>query len=164
MPTPSLSPLVGRAAELERLMELREGAKTSGLCVRLLGESGVGKSRLLAELGERLVAEGDAVMSAGPHPTGAPVPYWPIRQLVRSLLDVDDAKLEQIAKSEIMGDPVARAGIGELIEPRGLEGCRASRAPKRSRRRSSRPSASRRAARSRGWSRSSSTTSGAATR
>ncbi len=122
VPTPSLSPLVGRAAEVERLMELRERAKTAGLCVRLLGESGVGKSRLLAELGERLVAEGDAVMSAGPHPTGAPVPYWPIRQLVRSLLDVDDAKLEQIAKSEIMGDPVARAGIGELIEPRGLEG------------------------------------------
>ncbi len=118
----SRSPLVGRAPEIDRLLELRERSQEVGISVRLLGESGSGKTRLLTELAERLVTSGDMVAIARPHPSGAPVPYWPIRQLVRTLLDVDDAKLAQIVKSEVMGEPVARAGIAELLEPRGLDG------------------------------------------
>ncbi len=122
LPAASSSPLVGRAAEMERLMELRERAREAGVSVRLLGEAGSGKTRLLAELATLSSAEGDTVVVAGPHPSGAPVSYWPIRQLVRGLLDVDDAKLAQIAKSEGMGEPIARAGIAEMLEPRGLDG------------------------------------------
>ncbi len=128
-PTPSGPRFVGRDADMERLLELRAVARTEAVCVRLLGVSGVGKTRLLMELGARLVERGDAVVMAGPHPSAAPVPYWPIRQLVRGLLGVDDEKLEQIAQSEIMAEPIVRAGLAELLNAKGLEGCQgASRA------------------------------------
>ncbi|WNG58841.1 protein kinase [Archangium gephyra] len=53
-----LTPLVGREHELERLMELWERAKRGqGACVLLSGEAGMGKSRLIQELRERVSPE-----------------------------------------------------------------------------------------------------------
>lgn len=122
-PAPRLSPLAGRRAELEQLLALRAEARDRNVSVRLLGEAGVGKSRLLSELGARLEREGDVVVRAAPHPSGAPVPYWPIRTLVCGLLETDEAKLAGIAGEGASGDPLTRAGLRELLEPRGIEGC-----------------------------------------
>lgn len=119
---PARSPLAGRRAELARLLELRDGALDASVSVRLLGEAGVGKSRILMELGARLEQAGDVVVTAAPHPSGAPVPYWPVRTLVCGLLGTDDAKLAQIASGEIAGDPLTQAGIRELLDPRGIAG------------------------------------------
>lgn len=120
--TASRSPLVGRSAELERLIELRARTREASVCVHVLGEAGVGKSRLLAELEDRLVREGDVVAVAAPHPSGAAVPYWPIRTLVSDLLGVDDAKLAQLARADDGGDPLTQAGLAELLDARGLAG------------------------------------------
>lgn len=122
LPGSALSPLVGREAEIARLIQLRDRSEERSVSVALIGEPGVGKSRLLDELGARLVVDGDAVAAAGPHPSSAPVPYWPIRRLLSTLLDVDEDRLAELADSAAIGDPIARAGIAEALRPTGLEG------------------------------------------
>jgi class 3 adenylate cyclase/predicted ATPase len=55
-----LTPLVGRAAELEQLLDAwGETSDRSGRVVLLSGEPGIGKSRLAHELHQRVVAAGD---------------------------------------------------------------------------------------------------------
>ena len=75
--------LVGRAEELGRvehvLSELAAGRP--GL-LELAGEPGIGKTRLLAELGTNIEREGYVVIESGPHESGAPVPYGAIRRAV----------------------------------------------------------------------------------
>jgi class 3 adenylate cyclase/tetratricopeptide (TPR) repeat protein len=80
------SPLVGRVTELTLLKEELERATTERTCrvVTILGEPGVGKSRLAAELvtsaGESVVAlEGKCL------PYGNGITYWPLVEIVRRL-------------------------------------------------------------------------------
>ena len=124
LPGPTETRLIGRRAELDRLIELRDQSERASLWVRVVGEAGVGKTRLMNELGQQLVADGDALAAAGPHPSGAIVPYWPIRQLMATLLDVDEPRMREIAESDAVGDPIARAGIAEVLDPKGLDGRR----------------------------------------
>lgn len=112
--------LVGREQELERIVQMRDRSSGEAMWIRLLGEAGVGKSRLMTEAATRLVADGDVVAVAGPHPSGAPVAYWAIRQLLMELLEVDEKRLEEVATSSAIGDPVARAGMAEVLDPKGL--------------------------------------------
>jgi predicted ATPase/class 3 adenylate cyclase/DNA-binding response OmpR family regulator len=54
----SMPNLVGRKAELDRLLQLwRDGRRGSGQVVLMTGEPGIGKSRLVVELEEQLQAE-----------------------------------------------------------------------------------------------------------
>ena len=56
-------PLVGRDAEIERLLEALKGAWDGhGHVAALIGEAGVGKSRLLAEVAAEAVARGGRVL------------------------------------------------------------------------------------------------------
>ena len=81
------SPLVGREAELDALLAELEQAVADRACriVTIVGEPGVGKSRLAAELiatagGDALVLEGRCL------PYGNGITYWPLVEVVR---DVD---------------------------------------------------------------------------
>src|SRR5690348_11285176 len=60
----------------------------------MVGDAGVGKSRLCLEFVERCRAQGIAVHEAHCPAHGAGVPLLPIRQLVRSLLAIDDGAPE----------------------------------------------------------------------
>ncbi|MBO6933896.1 MAG: protein kinase [Deltaproteobacteria bacterium] len=115
-------PFVGRVAELEALDEYRREALGRLVQVHVMGEMGVGKTRLLGEAAERFAAAGDLVVGAAPHPTGAPVPYGPLRELVALLLERKVEELEQVAAEGSILDPLSRAGLQELAEARGLEG------------------------------------------
>lgn len=115
-------PFVGRVEELEKLDEFRRAALGRLVQVRVMGEMGVGKSRLLGEAAERYAAAGDLVVGSASHPTGAPVPYGPLRELVALLLERKVEELEQVATEGSILDPLSRAGLQELAEARGLEG------------------------------------------
>jgi class 3 adenylate cyclase len=89
------SRLVGREGELARLWRVLEDVVAGqGQVVGMVGDAGVGKSRLCLEFIERCRAQGIAVHEAQCPAHGAGVPLLPIRQLVRSLLALDDATPE----------------------------------------------------------------------
>lgn len=118
----SKTPLVGRESEIEQLLAARAAARERATWVRLVGETGVGKSRLLAELAARADAAGDSVLVAGPHPSLALVPYHAVRCLVGELFDVELERLTEFADLGGIESPLARAGLAELLEPRGVPG------------------------------------------
>jgi DNA-binding winged helix-turn-helix (wHTH) protein/tetratricopeptide (TPR) repeat protein len=86
-----LSRFVGRARELALLHErLALAASRQGQAVGLVGEPGMGKSRLLAEFAHSL--DGQAVTYCEGHclAYGSATPYLPVRDLLRQLWDLPD--------------------------------------------------------------------------
>ena len=80
------SPLVGRAVELDALLAELERVVSDRACriVTIVGEPGVGKSRLAAEL---IASGGDDVLSLEGKclPYGSGITYWPLVEMVRRL-------------------------------------------------------------------------------
>jgi serine/threonine-protein kinase len=114
--------LIGRELELKRLAELADEADGVMVSVCIVGEAGVGKTRLLAELAELATAENRLVVGAGPHDSGALVPYHSIRTMLLSLLGADDVELFRLAEELVESEPLVAAGMRELLEPSGLRG------------------------------------------
>jgi DNA-binding SARP family transcriptional activator len=83
----NLLPLVGRAAELERLREAwRLAASGRGGVVTLCGEAGIGKTRLASELLARAGAEGATTASCASLDLGGAAPFGLWVELIRELL------------------------------------------------------------------------------
>lgn len=102
------SPLVGRAAELDLLRAELDRAVAERACrvVTIVGEPGVGKSRLAAELAAAsyaLVLEGRCL------PYGHGITYWPLVEMTRRL-DLD---------AVLAGEPDADLVRGRLLEATG---------------------------------------------
>src|ERR1700745_2463832 len=79
-------PFVGRGVELAVLGSTLEGATSvGGSLVLITGEAGIGKTRLMTELG-RVASQQDLRIAAGRcwEQGGAP-PFWPWIQVIRSL-------------------------------------------------------------------------------
>lgn len=124
----SESRLIGRDAELELLHTLRLEAESGLVHVALVGEAGVGKTRLLKEAADRFAELGDVVAGAGAQPFGVPIPYGPIRAIVANLLEVEEGELGRLARDAgTFADPLTRAGLEELADPRGVVGLDQSR-------------------------------------
>jgi ABC-type transport system substrate-binding protein/class 3 adenylate cyclase len=106
-PGPPTSALVGRDFELSVLDRALEGlVEGRGAIVSILGEPGIGKSRLVAEVrgryGDRVhFLEGRAVSYA------RTIPYWPIRELMREWLGLGasapEARIRLELKAELAG-------------------------------------------------------------
>jgi hypothetical protein len=78
-------PLVGRDVELAALIDAAADARAGrGSCVLLVGEPGIGKSRLMEELARVVSADMDVVWGRAWEAGGAP-PYWPWTQVLRAL-------------------------------------------------------------------------------
>lgn len=121
------SPMVGRDDELARLEELLDAAAAGmGRVVAILGEPGVGKSRLTEELGAR--ARGGAALAVGRCvPYDDQLPYHLLASLVRSLAGVsgsdDPHAVERavVALAEDAGRPATAEHLLRLLglgEPR----------------------------------------------
>ena len=82
-----LSRLVGREAEIAWLDDiLSRSVESGGQVVGVVGDAGVGKSRLCREFTERCRARGIAVYEAHCPAHGATVPWLAMREFVRSCL------------------------------------------------------------------------------
>src|SRR4051794_37607782 len=78
-------PLVGRLRELQELRDsLAEAARGAGGVHLVLGDPGVGKTRLAGALCDHAIAAGAAVIRTRGWGRAAP-PYWPWIEIVRSL-------------------------------------------------------------------------------
>lgn len=122
-PLGSQRDFVGREGELRQIRESRHTAAQGAHWVHVYGEPGVGKTRFLTEIAEIAAAEGDLVVGAGAHSTGAPVPYAAIQTILAELLEVDDSELSRMAnRGEELGSTLAGAGIDEVMNPAGLFG------------------------------------------
>ena len=95
---PSQAPFVGRMHELELLDSLysRVVREQRAHLVTVIGQAGVGKSRLLREIDERLRAKDPAPAIRVGHclPYGSGVVYWALGEIVRaeaSIVDTDGA-------------------------------------------------------------------------
>ncbi|MDP9202603.1 MAG: AAA family ATPase, partial [Gemmatimonadota bacterium] len=76
MPRPGVAPLVGRSAELALLSRtIDEAAKGAGRSVFIVGEGGVGKTRLAAAAAERAAKRGWSVAVGRAYPVETGVPY-----------------------------------------------------------------------------------------
>jgi class 3 adenylate cyclase/tetratricopeptide (TPR) repeat protein len=81
------TPRVGRDAEMVRLFELLEAAlQRHGSVVELVGQAGIGKSRLVDELTAR--AGSVTVLIARCESYESSIPYFPFRTLLRELLGI----------------------------------------------------------------------------
>jgi class 3 adenylate cyclase/predicted ATPase len=108
----SATPLVGRDDESQLLLSLFERLVSEGRphLVTVLGEAGVGKSRLLRELATR-VGELDpqpAVRIGSCPPYGAGLAYWALGEVVRATFEIVDTDDAEIAWRKL------ERGIGEL--------------------------------------------------
>jgi class 3 adenylate cyclase/tetratricopeptide (TPR) repeat protein len=101
------APLVGRAAELERLLALWNAVRADGrpALATIIGDPGLGKSRLLAELGHR--AEGEPLVLWGRCLSyGEGITYWPVEEILEGAAG--------ILKSD--GPEIVSEKLGVMIE------------------------------------------------
>ena len=97
-------PLVGRERELEALREAIVAARRgSGTLIELVGETGSGKSRLLAEARE--LGREMTVLRTTCEVVTRETPYFPWRELLRQLLGVDwddsEAQVRERLEAEV---------------------------------------------------------------
>lgn len=111
---------VGREHELAVLDGARKTALGGRLVpVRVTGETGIGKTRLVREFAARAQEHGDLVVIAGPDPSWAGVAWVPIRQIVRQLIGLDPSSdalqwlSSQPPSAEL--DAAVKAGFIELF-------------------------------------------------
>jgi len=98
-----LTPFVGRRNSMTALMEAYGKARAgSGQVVGMVGEAGVGKSRLLLESRNRL-PEGEFTYLEGRciH-YGGSMAYLPLLDIVRSFFDIKEGDRERIIKKKIV--------------------------------------------------------------
>ncbi len=99
-----LSRLVGRQEESKRLEEALERAiRGEGSVLAVVGEPGVGKSRLTFELAERCRRQGVAVREARGVSHGRMIPFLPVQELMRGYFGIADEDPQETARDKIAG-------------------------------------------------------------
>src|ERR687898_671457 len=105
------SPLVGRSGELElvegKLEEVLEG---SGSFVAVIGEAGLGKSRLLAEVSQSAKSGAQVAWLEGRALSyEQAVTYYPWRQVIRGAIGAKDGDSPEAVRERLHGDPACVA-------------------------------------------------------
>jgi serine/threonine-protein kinase len=114
-PPPSLEfplPLLGRDDDLAWLGDRRREAESVVVGARIVGEHGVGKTRLLREFLDIAARKGDQVVLTGPDPYWAEVAYYALRRAITGL-----ARMESGANGRKSWDGAsasARRGLEEI--------------------------------------------------
>ena len=120
------SRFVGRAEELATLEgALKRALEGNPLVIGVVGEAGVGKSRLCHELAERVRAQGIPVYHAAASSHGRTLPFSAALDLVRTYFGVDERTDEQSVREKVAGrlvllDPEFQADLPLLFEFLGV--------------------------------------------
>ena len=112
------------AALESALARAREGA---GQVVGVVGEAGIGKSRLCYEFGERCRKSGIEVRAGQCTARGARQPLLLVRELVRSVFGVTDWDTERAVRAKVAGravllDPPIEGELPLVLELLGIPG------------------------------------------
>ncbi|MEO8876502.1 MAG: AAA family ATPase, partial [Polyangiaceae bacterium] len=112
-------PLVGRDDDLAWLEDRRTEARASLSAARIVGDSGMGKTRLLREFLLTSAAAGDVVVVTGPDPTWSEVGFFALRKAMQSLaaLPPDGGR----SADWVATTPEARCGIADVFHISGSE-------------------------------------------
>jgi class 3 adenylate cyclase/tetratricopeptide (TPR) repeat protein len=110
-------PFVGREMELARLIEfLAEARSGRPRSVVVIGDAGVGKSRLLREARRRTEREARWVAGHGV-PYGRATPYRPMVEIIRAIFDVTDDDGEHVARGKVETQLAALGDDAVLLGP-----------------------------------------------
>ncbi|MFO0761072.1 MAG: protein kinase, partial [Byssovorax sp.] len=110
-------PFTGREDDLAWLDACRHEIQGSLAAVRLVGEHGVGKTRLLREFLRNAAATGDVIVQAGPDPWGAEVGNFALRRAIIDLASLPPNGGNQVDWTA--ATPEARRGLGDLFGTTG---------------------------------------------
>ncbi len=103
-----LTPFVGRKKELDHLLDCFELVKKGqGQVVGIVGEAGVGKSRLFRQMVEMLPREDYLYMEGECLHYGETVAYLPILGILRSYFGIEESDVAPVAK-RYLRDRIAR--------------------------------------------------------
>jgi class 3 adenylate cyclase/tetratricopeptide (TPR) repeat protein len=114
------SPLVGRQAELGELQRTLADVTREGICrlTTVLGEPGVGKSRLAAELIAR-AGSSVTVLKGRCLSYGEGITYWPVAEMLRTAAQIcdEDTTDEALARLHelLPGEPVASVHLARML-------------------------------------------------
>jgi class 3 adenylate cyclase/tetratricopeptide (TPR) repeat protein len=98
------SRFVGREAEMEILEQaLSRSLEGAGQVVGIVGEAGIGKSRLCFEFAERCRARGIGVTEGAGLSHGKMIPLLPVLAFFRAAFDITDRDADQAAREKIAG-------------------------------------------------------------
>ena len=102
-----LTPFVGRQQELEALHQALARAQTGhGQVVALVGEAGVGKSRLVHEVIHSHRTQGWRVLESASVSYGKATPYFPVIDLLKHYCHVDDGDDTRTIRAKVTGQVV----------------------------------------------------------
>ena len=127
-----LTPFVGRQPELEALHQALARAQTGhGQVVALVGEAGVGKSRLVYECVHSHRTQGWRVLESASVSYGKATPYFPVIDLLKRYCHVDDGDDARTIRAKVTGQVVhtRRDAPGHPPRPAGAPGRRAGGQP-----------------------------------
>jgi len=121
----ALTPFVGRGRELDTLAHWRREAATRLCVIDIAGEPGIGKSRLLHEYRNRLIADGVLVLRGNCWPDSQQASFRPFIEVVRRVFRVerDENAADRARKLEMGLTSVGlatRENVGLLMNLLGL--------------------------------------------
>ena len=98
-------PTLGREAELARIEATLEAARAAkaAFVVTVVGEPGIGKSRLSLEFARRLgrLVDGAEIFQGRPQPYGSEVPYGLLRYLLAWRMGIQESDSQEIAQEKL---------------------------------------------------------------
>jgi class 3 adenylate cyclase/tetratricopeptide (TPR) repeat protein len=110
-----LTRFVGRDTELEQLREaLARAAEGHGQVVAIVGEPGVGKSRLVWEVTHSHRTHGWLILEAGSVSYGKATPYLPVGSLLRGYFQIGDRDEPRAIREKVTGKVLT---LDRALEP-----------------------------------------------
>ncbi|MFO0711168.1 MAG: AAA family ATPase [Sandaracinus sp.] len=109
-----LSRFVGRDAELEQLRQAADRARSGrGQVVAVVGEPGLGKSRLVWDLTHSLRAKGWTTLEASAVSYGKATPYLPIIGLLKAHFQIEDRDDHRAVREKVLDGLLSAGGALE---------------------------------------------------